>query len=92
MSTNDITGDRITSKVNSKEFVDNFDAVFRSKPKPEWHKHDETYRSPVSHDTLIEVETYASMGNITETAGNIAWQYVKRYRVLSDSKQLSGTT
>jgi hypothetical protein len=30
-SKNDITGDAIKSRVNSKEFEDNFDAIFRKK-------------------------------------------------------------
>jgi hypothetical protein len=32
-SHNDITGDAIKSRVNSKEFEDNFDNIFRKKPK-----------------------------------------------------------
>lgn len=30
---NDVTGDLIKSRVNSKEFEDNFDTIFRKKPK-----------------------------------------------------------
>lgn len=32
---NDITGDALISKVNSKEFEDNFDRIFRKKPELE---------------------------------------------------------
>jgi hypothetical protein len=32
-SKNDITGDAIKSRVNSKEFEDNFDNIFRKNPK-----------------------------------------------------------
>jgi hypothetical protein len=30
---NDITGDKIQSKVNSKEYRDNFDRIFKSRDK-----------------------------------------------------------
>lgn len=33
MSKNDITGDRLVSKVNSKEYEDNYDRIFRQKEK-----------------------------------------------------------
>jgi len=32
-SHNDITGDAIKSRVNNKQFEDNFDNIFRKKPK-----------------------------------------------------------
>lgn len=34
MAKNDITGDEIKSKVNTKQFEENFDRIFR-KPKPD---------------------------------------------------------
>lgn len=34
MSHNDITGDRIASKPATAAFRDNFDAIFKQKPKP----------------------------------------------------------
>lgn len=34
-TTNDITGDSLISKVNTKEFEDNFDRIFRKKPELE---------------------------------------------------------
>lgn len=33
-SKNDITGDKIQSKIGNKNFYDNFDAVFRKPAKP----------------------------------------------------------
>lgn len=34
-TTNDITGDALISKINTKEFEDNFDRIFRKKPELE---------------------------------------------------------
>jgi len=36
-TTNDVTGDALVSKLNSKEFENNFDKIFGEKPKkPRW--------------------------------------------------------
>ena len=38
---NDITGDSIQSRTNSKAFDDNYDLIFRKKKKPEAEQFDE---------------------------------------------------
>ena len=52
-SKNDITGDVLQSRMNSKEFEENFDRIFRSHLK----EHKET------HEQLARIDTIGQNGN-----------------------------
>ncbi len=47
-TTNDITGDSIRSKSPSKQYEDNFDAIFRSRRRAD---------KPTSEDTVVGAES-----------------------------------
>lgn len=49
----------------------------------EWMKHNETDNCPTLPTDMIEVETYTA-GSYKELASNLAWKYVKFYRVIKD--------
>ena len=49
----------------------------------EWKKHDGSDVCPeVPNNAVIEVETWASMGNFKALANTLEWKYVKFYRVV----------
>ena len=52
----------------------------------EWKKHDESENCPAAVDSWIEVETYASTGNIIALAANLSWEFVKFYRIVPAKK------
>ena len=54
---NDITGDALISKINSKEFEDNFDRIFRKKPELE-------QEPEYSEDWSDRIEVIGQNGNI----------------------------
>jgi hypothetical protein len=51
MTTNDITGDRLRSRPNSKAFNDNFDAIFNN-TKPHDNIDDDTVQDDDSEEEL----------------------------------------
>jgi hypothetical protein len=48
-----------------------------------WKKHDGSDVCPEEPDTMIEVETWTSTGNVSAPACQLEWKYVKFYRVIS---------
>jgi hypothetical protein len=64
-TTNEITGDALVSKLNSKEFENNFDKIFGEKPKkPRWVPPPLPLNEYPSHDWPEErVDVIGANGN-----------------------------
>ena len=81
---NDITGDKIISKTNTKEYADNYDKIFgKANAKNEWHKHDGSELCPVNLNDNIQVETWTP-NQVTTVAYMLHWPSVKFYRVIKN--------
>lgn len=81
MATNDITGDRIASKIPSKAYAENYDHIEKT-----WRKHDGSKIAPVPAHQLVKIETAilhsAPKGNHTYYARDINWLAVKWYALV----------
>lgn len=81
---NDITGDKLISKTNTKAYEDNYDKIFgKANAKNKWQKHDGNNVCPVDLSHMVEVETWTP-NKINTVAHMLDWKYVKYYRVVND--------
>lgn len=74
MSTNDITGDRVASKIPSKAFEQNYDRIEKT-----WRKHDGSNTLPVPPHQMVKIETYTPKCQSTYIARDVNWSCVKWY-------------
>lgn len=86
MAINDITGDRIASRPNSKAFEDNFDKIFKKdKAVYTWIKHPGGIDCHVDKNAKVMIETWTTKDRIYK-AGDVNWLAVKWYRVIDEKK------